>query len=134
MNPTKVSKDYMKNTKGDRFDERLTTAHQAKQKRLEQFKLAADDPEKLAKRAQRQAVASVREEQRKADAAKLLREKEDLERQQAEDAAQETARQVELEAERAGAAEQEIMQEAAREAEHKAERDRRYAARRNRNR
>jgi hypothetical protein len=124
----------MKNSKGDRFNERLTTAHQAKQKRLKEFKLAANDPENLAKRAQRQAVASVREAQRKADAAKLLKEKEDIKRQQAEDTAQETARLAELEAERAGAAEQEIIQEAVREAEHRAERDRRYAARRNRNR
>ncbi len=128
----------MKNSNGDRFDGRLTTANEAKQKQLERFKVAAGDPDKLAKRAERQAVAAAREAQRKAKAAKLLQEKEDLERQQAEaaerEAAQITAREIELEAERAGAAEREITQEAAAEAARKAERDRRYAARRNRKR
>jgi hypothetical protein len=111
-----VSKEFMKNSFGDRIDRRLKTASEAKQQRLERFKAAADDPEKLAKRAERHAVAAAREAERKAWAIKLLREKEDLERQQAE------------------AAEREIVQKAAREAEDKAERDRRYAARRNRKR
>ncbi len=124
----------MKKSYGDRFDGRLTTAHQAKQKQLEQFKVAADDPDKLAKRAEKHAVAAAREAQRKVKAAKLLREREDLERQQAAAAEREAAREAELEAERAGAAEQEITRVAASEAERKAERDRRYAARRNRKR
>jgi hypothetical protein len=128
----------MKNFNGDRFDGRLKTASEAKQLRLERFKAAVDDPEKLAKRAERHAVAAAREAQRKARATKLLREKEDLERQQAQaaerEAAQAAARKAGLEAERAEAAEREIAQEAAREAERKAERDRRYAARRNRKR
>lgn len=100
----------------DRFDGRLKTASEAKRHRLERFKAAADDPEKLAKRAERHAVAAARETQRKVTASNLLREKEDIERQQVL------------------AAETEIMREAAQEAERKAERDRRYAARRNRKR
>ena len=106
----------MKNSSRDRFDGRLKTASEAKQHRLERFKVAVDDPEKLAKRAERHAVAAARETQRKASVSNLLREKEDLERQQAL------------------AAETEIMREATQEAERKAERDRRYAARRNRKR
>jgi hypothetical protein len=138
MDHTKVSNEYMKNSNRDRFDGRLKTASQAKQKLLEQFKVAADDPEKLAKRAERHEIALARDAKRKAKAAKLLLEKENLERQQAEAAerelAQETARKEELEAERAKAAKRESTQEVAGEAERKAERDRRYAARRNRKR
>ena len=128
----------MKNSNGDRFDGRLKAAAEAKQRRLEQFKAAADDPEKQAKRAERHAATAARETQRKARATKLLREKEDLERQLAEAAEREVtqaaAREAGLETERAEAAEREIAQEAAREAERKAERDRRYAERRNRKR
>jgi hypothetical protein len=134
MNRTKVSKEYMKNSNRDRFDGRLKSASEAKQHRLERFKAAADDPQKLARRAERDAVAAAREAERKARAIKLLREKEDLERQQAEAAEREAvkaaAREAGLEAERTEAVEREIVQEAAR----KAERDRRYAARRNRKR
>ncbi|MEP3334044.1 DUF6481 family protein [Sedimentitalea sp.] len=128
----------MKNSNGDRFDGRLKTASQAKQKQLERFTVAANDPEKLAKRAERDAVGAAREAQRKAKAAKLMREKKDLERQQAEaaehEAAQTKAREAELDAEGVEAAEREIAQEAADQAARKAERDRRYAARRNRKR
>ena len=128
----------MKNSNGDRFDGRLKTASEAKQHRLERFKAAADGPEKLAKRAERQAVAAAREAQGKARATKLLRAKEDLERQQSEvaerEAAQAAVQKAGLEAERAKVAEGEIAREAAREAERKADRDRRYAARRNRKR
>ncbi len=128
----------MKSSNGDRFDGRLKTASEAKQQRLERFKAAADDPEKLAKRAERHAVAAAREAERKARAIKLLREKKDLERQQAEaaerEAAQAAAREAGLEAELAETTDREIAQKAAREAERKAERDRRYAERRNRKR
>jgi len=128
----------MKNSNGDSFGGRLKTASEAKQNRLERFKAAADDPEKLAKRAERHAVAAAREAQRKAKATKLLQEREELERQQAEaaerEAAQAAEREAALEVERAETAEREIAEYVAREAEHKAERDRRYAARRNRKR
>jgi hypothetical protein len=138
MNRTKVSKEYMKNSNRDRFDGRLKTASEAKQHRLERFKAAADDPEKQARRAERDAVAAAREAERKARAIKLLREKEDIERQQAEAAerevAQAAAREAGLEAKLAETADREIAQKAAREAERQTERDRRYAARRNRKR
>ena len=138
MNRTKVSKEYMKNSNRDRFDGRLKSASEAKQHRLERFKAAADDPQKLARRAERDAVAAAREAERKARAIKLLREKEDLERQQAEAAEREAvkaaAREAGLEAELAETTDREIAQAATRKAERKAERDRRYAERRNRKR
>jgi hypothetical protein len=128
----------MKNSNRDGFDGRLKAASEAKQHLLERFKAAADDPKKLAKRAERHAAAAAREAERKVSAIKLLREKEDLERQQAEAAervaAQAAERDAGLEAERAETADREIAQKAAHEAERKAERDRRYAARRNRKR
>lgn len=128
----------MKNSIGDRFDGRLKTASEAKQQRLERFKAAADDPERLAKRAERQEVAAGLEAARKNKATKLLQGKADVERQQAEAAerqgVQTLARDAELEIEQAEAVDREIKQNAVREAERKAERDRRYAARRNRKR
>ncbi len=138
MNRTKVSKEYMKNSNGDRFDGRLKTASQAKQQQLERFKVAADDPEKLAKRAEKHAASAAREAQRNAKVTKLMREKEALEQRQAEaserEAAQATACEAVSEPEDADTAEREITQTVADEAERKAERDRRYAARRNRKR
>lgn len=133
-NQIKVSKDHMQNSERDPFDGRLKTASQAKQKQLERFKVAAIDPVQMAKRAQRHAEAAAREAQRKAEAAPLLQEKESLERQDAEaadnEASRTTAGDEEPQAKRAKAADPEIT----REAERKAERDRRYAARRNRKR
>jgi hypothetical protein len=126
----------MKNSIGDRFDGRLKSASEAKQQRLEQFKAAANDPVKMAQRAERIAAAAVREADRKAKAAKLLQEKQELERHQAEtaerEAAEAAAREAELKAERAAAIERELAEDTAREAARKAERDRRYAARRKR--
>lgn len=128
----------MQNSERDRFDGRLKTASQAKQKQLERFKAAAVDPGKTAKRAQLRTEAADREAQRKAKAALLLREKESLELQDFENRKN---KRLKMEAEgekskaqRSKAGAQEITQEAAREAERKAERDRRYAARRNRKR
>ncbi len=128
----------MKNSNRDHFDGRLKNASEAKQNKLERFKAAAVDPEKLAKRAKRHEIAAAREAERKARATKLLQEKEDLERQQYEDAKREeelaAVREAALEAELAETAEKEIAQKAARDAERKVERDRRYAARKNRKR
>lgn len=125
----------MKNSSRDRFDGRLKNASEAKQDRLERFKAAADDPERLAKRAERDQAAATREADLKAKAATLLEEKEIAERRQAEaaerEAAQSAAREAEVAAERAETASQNVAQTKAREAEQKAERDRRYAARRN---
>lgn len=128
----------MKNTERDRFDGRLKNASEAKQNRLERFRAAADDPERLAGRARRDEVAAAREAKQRAKSAKLLQEKEDLERQQSEDARREaeqaSLREAAIKAELAETADQVIAKTAAREAERKAERDRRYAARRNRKR
>jgi hypothetical protein len=128
----------MKNSIGDRFDGRLKTASEAKQQRLERFKAAADDPEKLARRAERHAVAASLEAERKIKLIKLQQKNDDVERQRVEIAerqgAETLARDAELETERAEAVVQEIEQNAVQEADRKAERDRRYAARRNRKR
>jgi hypothetical protein len=126
----------MKKSNQDRFPDRLKTASEAKQNKLERFQAAADDPERLAERARKVELAANREVKRQAQATKLLQEKEALERQQSEDAKREAAqaslREVALNAELAETADQAAAQTAAREAERKAERDRRYAARRNR--
>jgi hypothetical protein len=128
----------MKNSIGDRFDGRLKTASEAKQQRLERFKAAADDPEKLARRAARHEVAASLEAERKVKSMKLKQKNDDLERQRTEIAerqgVQTLARDAKLETERAEAVVQEIEQNALQEADRKAERDRRYAARRNRKR
>jgi hypothetical protein len=128
----------MKNSIGDRFDGRLKTASEAKQQRLERFKAAADDPEKLARRAERHEVAASLEAERKVKSMKLKQENDDVERQRAEIAerqgVQTLARDAKIKTERAEAVFQEIEQNAVQEADRKAERDRRYAARRNRKR
>jgi hypothetical protein len=128
----------MKNSIGDRFDGRLKTASEAKQQRLERFKAAADDPEKLARRAERHAVAASLEAERKIKFMKLQQKNDDVERQRAKiverQGAETLARDAELETEHAEAVVQEIEQNAVQEADRKAERDRRYAARRNRKR
>jgi hypothetical protein len=114
----------MKNSIGDRFDGRLKTA--------------SDDPEKLARRAARHEVAASLEAERKVKSMKLKQKNDDLERQRTEIAerqgVQTLARDAKLETERAEAVVQEIEQNALQEADRKAERDRRYAARRNRKR
>lgn len=128
----------MKNSDRDRFDGRLKNASEANRDKLERFKAAANDPERQAKRAEKQALAVAHQAARKAKAAKLLEEEEARARQQAETAAREAeqaaVREAALEKERAETAEQEMAHTKARDAERKAERDRRYAARRNRKR
>jgi len=122
----------MKKSNQDRFPDRLKTASEAKQNKLERFQAAAADPERLAERAKKDELAVAREVKRHAKATKLLQEKEALERQQSEDAKREaeqaSLREVALKADLVETADQ----SASREAERKAERDRRYAARRNR--
>lgn len=126
----------MKKYNQDRFPDRLKTASEDKQNKLERFQAAANDPERLAERARKVELAATREVIRQAQTTKLLQEKEALERQQAEDAkleAEQTSmREVALKVELAQTADQVAAQTAAVEAERKAERDRRYAARRNR--
>ena len=117
----------MKKSNQDRFPDRLKTASEAKKNRLERFQAAADDPERLAERARKVQLAAVREVKRQAQA---------LERQLSENAKHEaeqaSIREEALNAELAKTADQADVQNAAREVERKAERDRRYAARRNR--
>jgi hypothetical protein len=126
----------MNKSNQDRFPDRLKTASEAKKNRLERFQAAADDPERLAERARKVQLAAVREVKRQAQATKLLQEKETLERQLSENAKHEaeqaSIREEALNAELAKTADQADVQNAAREVERKAERDRRYAARRNR--
>lgn len=128
----------MKHSDRDRFDGRLKTASEAKKSRLERFQAAANDPERLAKRAMREEANAARIAERQAKAAKLLQQKEDRERQHSQAAKraeeQATVHAAELEAETLMTADQVIAQTTARDAERKAERDRRYAARRNRKR
>lgn len=76
----------MKNSDRDRFDGRLKNASDAKQNRLERFKAAAGDPERLAKRTRRDEENAARKAERQAKAAKLLQQKEDLEQQKFQDA------------------------------------------------
>ena len=126
----------MKNFNGKSFDGRIKDASQAKRDQLERFKKAANDPERLAKLAQKNADAAIRETQRQAKAAELLKQQEEQARIQSEtaerDAANAAAQEAELIAQRKSAAEKLVDQDQTSEAEKKAERDRRYAARRNR--
>ncbi len=128
----------MKKTDRDRFDGRLKNASEAKQNRLERFKTAADDPERLAERDRRSEVAVARKAKQQAKAAKLLQEKADFKRQQSEDAKREAEQtslsEAAIKEEITETADQVFAKTAASEAERKAKRDRRYAARRNRKR
>jgi hypothetical protein len=138
LNHKNASQNEMKNYNRDHFDGRLKNASEAKRDKLERFKAAANSPEMLAKRAERDEVSTAREAKRQVKAAKLLKENEELAQQQAEDkmkSEEEAAvREAALEAERAEATDRVVAQNAAYEAERKAERDRRYAARKNRKR
>lgn len=119
----------MKNLKEADFAERRKTALAAKLQLLEKHRQAPkpDDPEVIARRAERLALAESREARR--------REREQAKREQAEREALEAA-------ERAAAAEAQAREDAiahearlvAEAAERKAERDRRYAARKARQR
>lgn len=113
------------------FADRLKTAAEAKKKLLERFKTAPkpDDPALVAKRAEREVIAAAREE-RRAERDRLKRE--ENARQLAEAAAATEAANAEARAEaeaREAEAKNRIARVIADEAERKAERDRRYAAR-----
>ena len=115
----------MRKSFGGSFEERRISAAESKQKLLERFKSAskADDPARLAKRAEREAIAAARETRREANAKKLIQDR-------AEAAARELAETAAREAELIRQADQAVADEA----ERKAERDRRYAARKKRKR
>jgi hypothetical protein len=124
------------------FHERRNAANEAKKALLERFKArpADDDPEVLARKAERQAILEARAI-REAEKARLKQEK--LAREAAEKAAREAAAaEARRIAEEAAAAEakareaeenERIARLLADEAERKAKRDARYAARKARN-
>ena len=114
----------MKAVKEQNLNERLERAAKARQAILEKFKArpAADDPEVVRRREERQAIAearTVREAERK-----LLKAKEAEER-----AAREAIEKVEREARDRRAAVEKVIRDAAEAEARKAERDKRYAAR-----
>lgn len=119
----------MKHVKGTGLDERRKAASEAKMQLLSKFKAAPkpDDPEMLAKRAEREAIAAAREARRA-----------ERERVKQETAAREVAEAAERKAAEDAAREADFKKRAdeavAEEAERKAERDRRYAARKARKR
>ena len=119
----------MKPPRGNSFAERQQAAAEAKKRLLQKFEAAPkpDDPEVLAKRAEREALAAAREA-RRAETERVR--KEAAEHRQAEHAA---AKAAEAEARQAAELE-EATRTAALEEERKAERDRRYAARKARKR
>jgi hypothetical protein len=110
----------LRNVRDNEFAERRKAAAEAKQGLLKKFATAPkiDDPEMARKRAEREALAVAREARRlEREQAKLA----ERERQAEEAAAQAAAREAEAE----DLAKRAIEEEAAR----KAERDRRYQAR-----
>ncbi len=119
----------MKGQRDNSFSDRLSTADAAKKKLLEKFAAAPkqDDPEMIAKRAEREALAKAREE-RRAERERVKRETAAREKAETEarEAAEALARQTTLE--------KQAKQLADYETERKAERDRRYAARKARQR
>ncbi|MGO4567939.1 DUF6481 family protein [Rhizobium sp. 2YAF20] len=126
----------MRHVNDNGFAERRKAAAEAKKLLLKKFETApkADDPEMVAKRLEREAIAAARE-LRRAEREQLKQEA--RERQLAEAAAQTeaatAAERQEAEA-REAAAKDRIARVIADEAERKAERDRRYAARKARQR
>ncbi len=115
----------MKNLK--ELSERRAAAAQAKQQLLKKFEAAPkpDDPDMVAKRAEREAIAAAREA-RRADRERAAQE--DIARKAAEAEAIARAASAEADAREADAKNR-IARVLVDEAERKAERDRRYAAR-----
>jgi hypothetical protein len=119
-----LQRSEMKGFQGDRFDQRIRSAAEARKANVERFRArpGADDPEVMARAAERREIAAARQARaaRKAEERRIEREQAAAEvaRQQA---AEEAARQAQAELDAIAAAE--------REAEKKAARDARYAAR-----
>ncbi|AXS39816.1 DUF6481 family protein [Breoghania sp. L-A4] len=128
----------MKQTIVAGFSDRRKSADEAKQELLKKFKSApkADDPEMIAKRQEREAVAAAREE-RQAERLRLKKEKADRLEAEANAVAEAEARAKEeaeaalrAEADEREAAKKKLIQSVViNEEERKAERDRKYAAR-----
>ncbi len=120
------------------FSDRRKSAAEAKQELLKKFKSApkADDPEMIAKRQEREAIAAAREE-RRAERMRIKKEEEDRRKAEAAAVAEAEARAKEeaeaalrAEAEEREAAKKKLIQSVvASEEERKAERDRKDAAR-----
>lgn len=119
----------MRNQRENSFSDRRKTADAAKKKLLKKFEAAPkpDDPEMLAKRAEREAIAVAREQRR------VERERMKKETAAREKAEAKARREAEEQA-RLAEEEKRAKQIALTEAERKAERDRRYAARKARQR
>lgn len=119
--------DYLllKNLK--ELNDRRTAAAEARKLLLKKFDSApkADDPEVIAKRLEREAIAAAREA-RKAERERLAKEEQDRKLAEAEAVAQAAAAAAEA---LAAEANNRIARVVMDEAERKAERDRRYAAR-----
>lgn len=115
----------MKNLK--ELNERRAAAIEAKKLLLKKFESApkADDPEVIAKRAEREAIVAAREA-RKAERDRLAKLEEERKLAEAEAIAQAAAAEAEA---KAAEANNRIARVVMDEAERKAERDRRYAAR-----
>ncbi len=135
IHPTKDN-DSLKNTAHPTFADRAQHAAEAKKKLLEKFKTAPklDDPELAAKRAEREAIAKAREARR----IERERVKEETKARKAAERAEREAAAIAAEAAEAAAREAEeqleLERHIAEEAAKKAERDARYAARKNRKR
>ena len=114
----------MRPIKEQNLNERLERAAKARQAILEKFKSrpAADDPEVVKRRAEREAIAEARQ----------LRDAERAEhkaKEAAELAVREAQQKAEQEVRDRRAAVEKVIRDAADAAERKADRDRRYAAR-----
>lgn len=110
--------------KDQKLDERLARAAEARQKALEKFKArpGPDDPAVIARAAERKAIAEAREVR--------TREREAIKaKEAAERAEREAIEKVEREARERREAIEKVIRDSAEAAERKADRDRRYAAR-----
>jgi len=126
----------MRQLKGNGFTDRQKDSADAKKQLLSKFKAAPkpDDPEMAAKRAEREALVAARE-LRHAERARLKEEKAAREKAEAEAIENAVAiARAKAEAKEAEDQKSRIERVIADEAERKAERDRRYAARKARQR
>jgi hypothetical protein len=120
-------KQAMKGFKEQNLDERLKRAADAKRAILEKFKSrpGLDDPEVAKRREERMEIAAAR-------AAREAEKRRIKEQEAAERAAKEATQRAEREQREKWAAIEKVIRDAAEAAERKAERDRRYAARKSR--
>ena len=117
-------RDAMKDYKEQNLSERLDRAAKARQEALEKFRARpkADDPAVVKRRQERMSIAAAREAREAARKAQKAKEAE-------ERAAREAVEKAEREARERREAIEKVIRDSAEAAERKAERDRRYAAR-----